>query len=450
MTTDITTPPLAVLLAEPPPVRTAEFQARMSELRAQLEREGAHWKGDAKWWGYVLELNQKAVDTTLEIRELLWDILSDFLPDAIAWPVSAMMFAHKIWIQEVSGGWGCKLTATWLMPLWPVPSSLGPVEDPFLWWSVYEPGQTWSADEKFASHISAANPALAEYRDRLYCVYRGYGDAHLWWTTYDPDTGWNDDSTLPGAPQSRNGPALATYRDKLYCVHRGADQWLWCTVYNGSTWTTDTRLPGNPETGTGPALAVYRDRLYCVYRGAGDHSLWYASFDGSSWSGHRKLDGAPESLTNPALAVYQDRLYCVHRGYGDATLWYTAFDGTRWSTDRKITGAPQSADGPALVVFDNKLFCVKRGHGDETLWWLSFDGSNWSSTRSFPYGNQSAAGPALSTYRDKHGTRDQIMCVHRGHGASRSGDAERDAAEAAIVAEEDAWKLTDPALPRQD
>ncbi|MES4889918.1 hypothetical protein [Streptomyces sp. NPDC096012] len=96
-------------------------------------------------------------------------------------------------------------------------------------------------------------------------------------------------------------------------------------------------------------------------------------------------------------------------------------------------------EGPGLAVFDNKLFCIHRGHGsaDQNLWWTTYQsGSPWTDDQQFP-GHTSGAGPAVVVYRDKNGTQNRLMVIHRGYGKRAAGT---DSAEvqARIAAEEGA------------
>ncbi|MGW0315147.1 hypothetical protein [Streptomyces flavidovirens] len=86
------------------------------------------------------------------------------------------------------------------------------------------------------------------------------------------------------------------------------------------------------------------------------------------------------------------------------------------SLEEPVSGAlpnHASAEGPALAAFNVHLYCVHRGGSDGKLWWTRYNGSTWGTDTSLP-NRFSAQGPAIVVYRDKNGTRDQLMCVHRG------------------------------------
>ncbi|MBW5420358.1 hypothetical protein GKQ77_02070 [Streptomyces sp. BG9H] len=131
----------------------------------------------------------------------------------------------------------------------------------------------------------------------------------------------------------------------------------------------------------------------------------------------------------------------VHRGSGnDTSLWHTTCTSAEgWGTDNKFR-AHSSLEGPGLAVFDNRLYCVHRGHGsgDQNLWWTGYKpGSGpWADDQKFP-GHTSGAGPAVVVYRDKNGTQDQLMVIHRGYG-NRAADTDSAEVQAQIAADEDA------------
>ncbi|MFI9809459.1 hypothetical protein ACIHEJ_34800 [Streptomyces sp. NPDC052301] len=427
----------------PPP----ELAERAERARKELEALGATVDFKAKWWGFEVHLNQAAVDAYLEIKDLLADILGEVLKEPLSSLVTLAAMAQKVWVQAVSRGYGCKLVSPWVSPTMLIPIAVNPAEDPNLWWTVFgrnpDTGRfQWNEDTMFPGHASAANPAAAVFNGRLIVVHRGHGngDQQLWWTEFDPDNGWSEDKQFP-AHSSAAGPALAVYEGKLHCVHRGHgnDTQLWHTTFNGNSWSQDKRL-GAHSSSVGPALAVYDGKLHCVHKGASsDSQLWHTTFDGNRWSEDRRLP-THSTASNPALAVYGGKLHMVHRGSGnDTSLWHTTYTTSGgWTTDNRFR-AHSSLEGPGLAVFDNKLFCVHRGHGsaDQNLWWTTYQsGSPWTDDQQFP-GHTSGAGPAVVVYRDKNGTQNQLMVIHRGYGKRAAGT---DSAEvqARIAAEEGA------------
>ncbi|MFI5945578.1 hypothetical protein ACIBCB_35775 [Streptomyces uncialis] len=426
-------------------VAPPEKVERAERARKELEAMGAQVWAYAKWWGFELHLNQEAVDLYLDIKDLIADILGEVLKEPLSTLVAVAAMVQKAWVQSVSGGYGCKLVSPWIAPLMLIPVRLGPQEDTSLWWTVFEPGKGFNEDTKFPGHFSAANPAAAEFKGRLYVVHRGHstnqGDESLWWTSFDPDKSWTRDRQFP-AHTSAAGPALAAYGDRLHCVHRGGgtDTNLWHTsTADGVNWSADVKLPGH-TTAVGPALAAFDGKLHLVHRGAGsDSSLWHATFDGTRWSADRKFP-AHTTAANPALVAYNGRLHCVHRGGGtDTSLYFSKYSSgaNTWEPDFKLP-AHYSLEGPGLAVFDNKVYCVHRGHGtgDQYLWWSEYNGSRWSTDQKLAH-HTSGAGPAVIAYRDKNGTQNQLLVVHRGYGLRAAGTdaAEVEAQTAALEAE---------------
>ncbi|QYC45603.1 hypothetical protein Nocox_40300 [Nonomuraea coxensis DSM 45129] len=393
----------------------ARDQERVRRLQGELRAAGAEVWPVARWWGFEINLNEAAASRAAELAPLIGEtagaVLGGWLTPIVEW--SARNKAR--WISSVAGPYGARLVSPWTAPasLVPVRTATTPAGDARLWWTVHEPGEGWSEDQRFVDHFTASGAALAEYRDRLYVAHRGSdGDAALWWAVYDADQGWSEDQRFP-KHFSANAPALAVYDGALYCVHRGAgqDTALWWTRWDGSTWSPDAKLPDHFSVSS-PTLAAYDGKLWCVHRGAHDDRLWWTIWDGSRWSEDNRFPDHA-SRSNPALAVFRGHLYCVHRGAGEDTgLWWTRWDGSSWSRDERLPDH-FSAEGPALTVYKDRLYVVHRGAADQSLWWASFDGASWSADERLP-GHLSAEAPAALAFRDKNATRDQLVVLHRG------------------------------------
>lgn len=345
--------------------RTGQDAARQAEM--QLNANGWEAYVNTKWWGFEVVLNAAAAQAAADISELVGEIAGNLLPKPIGALVEAAFKIRAEVIRAIGKDYGCRLVSPWTAPLMLIPIPLAPRQDTSLWWTVMNSAHNWSQDEKFSGHLSKANPALAEFRGKLYCVHRGDQDDKLWWTVYDPErnNGWSADTAFSGH-FSGDGPALAVYNDHLYCVHRGAgnDKKLWWTRYSGTSWSADTQMNG--ATSRGPALATFNGLLYCAYKDANSAQMWWTRFNGTSWSADT-LFGGHNTDSNPALAVYNGLLYCVHRGGGnDQNLWWTRYNGTSWSADTQLPGH-MSAQGPAIAAYrdpngtENQLFCVHRG-----------------------------------------------------------------------------------------
>ncbi|MGI5170486.1 hypothetical protein ACQEU3_39675 [Spirillospora sp. CA-253888] len=242
----------------------------------ELNANGEEVYVNPKWWGFEVVLNAAAAAVAADIVEKIGEIAGHALPKPFGTLIEAALKIRAIVIQAIGKDYGCRLVSPWTAPLMLIPIPLAPKSDTSLWWTVMNASNSWSQDEKFPAHLSKANPALAEFGGKLYCVHRGDGDDKLWWTVYDParNNGWSTDTAFPDH-HSADGPALAVYNGQLYCVHRGGgnDQNLWWTRHNDGGWSTDTRLPGHMSSQS-PALAAYSDpnatetQLFCVHRGA--------------------------------------------------------------------------------------------------------------------------------------------------------------------------------------
>ncbi|MFG1705027.1 hypothetical protein ACFLIM_17705 [Nonomuraea sp. M3C6] len=392
---------------------------RVHKLQQRLRAKGADVWPVARWWGFEIHLNESAALLSAEISQLIAEAAGTVLGAWLTPIVERSVRAKSGWITSIAKPYGVKLVSPWVAPAMLVPAreAGAPVGDSKLYWSVYEPGEGWSEDQRFVDHFSVSGPAVAEYRDRLYVAHRGnvaaLDDSSLWWTVYDAEEGWSEDQKFP-KHFSTVGPAVAAYDGQLYCVHRGNrdDGALWWTRWDGAKWTPDAKLPKHSSSAA-PALAAYDGELYCVHRGNGDDdSLWWTRWNGSSWSPDQKFPNH-SSRSNPALAAYKGHLYCVHRGNdGDTALWWTRWDGSNWSPDQKLPDH-YAAEGPALTVYKDRLYCVHRGGSDQSLWWTSFNGTTWTVDEKLP-GHVSGEGPAVIAFRDKNATRDQLLCVYRG------------------------------------
>jgi hypothetical protein len=220
----------------------------------------------------------------------------------------------------------------------------------------------WS-DSQRVNHnqASAFGPALATFTDqhhneRLYCVYRGHGtDTRLHWTTWDGNT-WSQNMQLrDGSIRSAAAPALAVFRNRLYCSYpRLGDGQLMLTSlgWDGSTfgWSSPSYI--GPATSThNPALVVFRDSLFCLYLQNGIRST---QFDGDQWTPPVSMGRLPISDTGPAAVVLNDRLYCAY--CFQQVMFLAVFDGNQWRGWLSEPGARGhfSVAEPGLVVFRDK------------------------------------------------------------------------------------------------
>jgi len=214
-------------------------------------------------------------------------------------------------------------------------------------------GLIWSKDAKLPNdsgpYGTTSAPALAVFNNQLYCAHRGGGsgnDSSYLFVTRLNGSNWTGDDQLKteqgGVVGAAEAPALAVYKNVLWCIHPGTGDGagrLWfTTTSDGKTWTKDEELKtsGNAVGISGaPALAVYHDTLWCVFRGTNGDELYYITYEPAKkdWIDPTlvKINAPPgkdntiKSGGSPALAVYNDLLYCVFQGSGSANnsnLWY--------------------------------------------------------------------------------------------------------------------------------
>ncbi|MBT2489443.1 hypothetical protein J7E96_13115 [Streptomyces sp. ISL-96] len=100
---------------------------------------------------------------------------------------------------KVANGCGCKLVSPWIAPGELIPIRLQNKDDPGLWWTVLGTTAPWNIDQRFTAHYTAANPVLAVFQNKLYCVHRGNdGDTNLWWASTSDCVNWSDDQQFRG------------------------------------------------------------------------------------------------------------------------------------------------------------------------------------------------------------------------------------------------------------
>ena len=416
-----------------------DSSASQADGRYSNSLTGVTIEVDKHWWGYVVKLNQDAVDNLDQCLTLLDESLKYIFHDpAIREAVSLAIQLKQKRLQNVAdatGRKGCNLVSPWIMPF-----ALAVVRntgggDQNLWYSVWDQDKNeWGEQSEFNDHQSRSGPALAQHGDKLYCVHRAEGnDQDLYWTTYTTNDGWSDDHKMDGHLTSTT-PCLVEFNKTLYCFHRGheGDKTLYsCKLNDDGTWSDDMKIMvGNDVhyAESGCAAAVFNKKLYLVYEGSyAEHMHVISSDDGSTWGGHIEFQDYTTGDT-PALVVYHEKLLLVHRGAGSNKKMYymTTSDGVSWSKDLELGGEHLSNQGPGLAVFDDKVYMVHRSHmNDGTLWYSIYDGNSWSPDVRIE-GQSTAETPALACYTDPQCTPEnyvdpkdaapRLICVHRGWG----------------------------------
>ncbi|MGW8357701.1 hypothetical protein [Streptomyces wedmorensis] len=374
-------------------------------------------------WGFALHLDRRAaarladLDNTGPVdgfRDLVSEVLAGSLPAGVAGAVNTALTGRTEQIRSAARGTGCELLSPWSAPTLLAPMALdAPPRETGLWFSVFTPGTGWGTDAQFTAPYASETPALAVFRDDLYCVYQGRGDnPDLWWTAHRADGSRTEDQPFP-AHHTLGSPALAVFRDRLYCAHRGGsgDWGIALTSYDSGSWTPDRPVP-HAESVYGPALAVFRGALHLAYADAAQRIMVTTSPDGHHWTTPEPVPGCA-TTRSPALAVYDGALHLLNGNPKDGAIHWSRLRDTGWTPEGALPGH-RTRSNIGLAVFDGKLMCVHRDPARQQLWWSAFDGTGWSTDTEMP-GHHSKYGPALAVHRDPTGTRDQLLCVHRGH-----------------------------------
>ncbi|TDY16725.1 hypothetical protein B0G81_7820 [Paraburkholderia sp. BL6665CI2N2] len=262
-------------------------------------------------------------------------------------------------------------------------------------------------------------PALAMFNNQLWCVYRsGGGKNKLCYCITPPQrTGvgrpWSGEIEIPDQT-TVEGPALAVFKDRLYCVYvgTGGDNSLYYTYWSNvnSSWSDAKKFPKH-YSAYDPALAVFQGKLWCVYvQNARDDKLHYVTLDDvdAEWSTDEPFSNH-FSAAGPALAASKRMLLCVHRGGGtDERLRETTYDydGNMWSADKLlltgITHTERSSDGPGLTFReDQSSFVVAyKGAGSDTGVYTATRQTGdkiWTHVTNL-FRSRTQAGPALVSY----------------------------------------------------
>ncbi|MWA16078.1 hypothetical protein [Streptomyces sp. BA2] len=102
-------------------------------------------------------LNEEAAAASAEIAELIGAVVGAALSSPFGEIAELYAQLRAEWIRRVANGGPCKLVSPWIFPGALIPVRKQAPEDFKMWWTVFEPGQGWGADEKFAAHASGAN-----------------------------------------------------------------------------------------------------------------------------------------------------------------------------------------------------------------------------------------------------------------------------------------------------
>lgn len=432
-------PPVAIVEApqDAPTARTVD----LCDVEIKVE-----WT----WWGYQLILNQPAVDKLTYCMDIIEYELLRIIPNAeLRAAIKAILKIKNFRLTRVSartGSQGCRMVSPWICPVALTVVRKKADADLSLYTSVWDPSsQTWGEESAFTDIESACGPALAQYRDRLYCVYRGKGDDYnMYWMTYTSNDGWNDGSAEDDVPENEQpnekpkrfpahkteqNAALVVYDDTLYCIHRGGhnDEALWfCSFdFQKDTWNPDTKIDvKDVNSKWGPSAVVFNNKLY-VFFAANKYGneIAYVSWDGHTWSSFATISDGCDGNTDkhltcdtPAVAVFRDQLYVAHRGSSDEKLYYcigrsNGSGPLTWTPDMEPgNGKHEAEQGPALAVFKDKLVMIHRSSTKNAfLFGCYYDGNSWSADTQFQYDQITGDTPALVSYMDPNATTENYV-----------------------------------------
>ncbi|SHF56067.1 hypothetical protein [Streptoalloteichus hindustanus] len=268
-----------------------------------------------------------------------------------------------------------------------------------LHWAIFD-GNAWSPKGQIGTCTTSHAPALAVYKNALYCAYTAT-DKKVNWMKLNGS--WSDPAQIADS-MSSDAPALAVAQDKLYCAHRGADHdtKLYSVALTGNTWESTRSEISGVVSSLGPGLATYKNNLYCVCYDDQTKKLATQVRDAGQWKVGPAPDGSPQGA--PALAAYQARLWCAYPGKEEgSSLNWTTLVGTSWRAEQDF---PQHVGGskPALSVYSGLLHCFHLDTDGSSLSWSTSRGDGWSQDQRT--GLRSKSAPGVAPLADK------LYCVY--------------------------------------
>lgn len=243
----------------------------------------------------------------------------------------------------------------------------------------------WSNDVKIEGAGTSGSPALARFRDKLYCVHEGAGEeGWLRYFTIDLSGKFSSEGYLradsggekvgASQPHARqwgrrafHGPsaALVVFGDKLYCFseQRGKTGKLqYVFTEDGNTWSSDVVLGGTGTSGA-PGLCVHRGRLFCAHEGPGENGALVCKVFEPSLAKSTEETLETEISGPPSLVVMEDSVYCFYQGPGqNGVLTYRAYDDATqtWGDRYRIPDVTMSGS-PAATMMNGKIYLFHEG-----------------------------------------------------------------------------------------
>jgi hypothetical protein len=230
-------------------------------------------------------------------------------------------------------------------------------------------GKAYSNTSWISGGTTSATPALAVYKNTLYCVYGNPADGGLHYS-YLTSTGWTKDATiyLTGTTKQPDGiwasPSLAAYNGVLYILYQLYNHTgnLRCVSYDGTTWTqvggkgNDLPVPGMSMS---PTAFSWWGQLYVYYQGydgdgdKGDGCLWYTTFDGKTWYSGAKLLTRCMSGSPAAVVGSDQKMRIFFQGFEDdgTLLGLETINSVTWDTvlNTQIKMVSETSPGVAYV-----------------------------------------------------------------------------------------------------
>lgn len=248
------------------------------------------------------------------------------------------------------------------------------------------------------------SPALASFKNNLYCAVDGITDKVYVHSTVDGE------SWLPSYPVDSltisYSPSLASFNqpttDWLYlAAHKSASasptgEIWYSSTSNGKDWNPWEQISTISNANSSPSLFVFNTKLCCAYLLKNGSVMCTANSmqdtEGNyPWGEAQAIPGVKVGGAEaPSFAVFNDKLYCAYQN-DRGELYYTSSpkdsppqnppskDSTSeilsWNDPQSIPGV-KITSAPALSVFDNRLYCVYQKYGQ--LWYTSTDGKFWN------------------------------------------------------------------------
>lgn len=236
-----------------------------------------------------------------------------------------------------------------------------------LWMAWYD-GNQWKGNVKINTMPggihpqSNDSPSLVVFQNRLYMIYKAWNSDTLYSAWFDGGT-WYGNTPIDIDPQrgninpkSNSTPGIAEYKGKLYMVYKGWDtNMLFFSWFDGENWYGNFSIksqPGgiDPHSNYSPGVCVYNSNLYIVYKAWNDYVLYSSRFDGIMWRGNVPLNTTldPRSDKNPGMVVIDEELTIFYKAWNNTTLFSSSFDRNTWKGN-----TPLSSQGGGIDARSN-------------------------------------------------------------------------------------------------